>query len=70
MEWDSLLFFAGLFVFTEGISELGLLRVIADQLSALIESVPVGDRSLVSSVGPARCRPPHHPTYFVPSFLE
>ena len=23
MEWDSLLFFAGLFVFTEGISELG-----------------------------------------------
>ena len=50
VEWDSLLFFAGLFVFTEGIAELGLLRLIADQLSSVIESVPIGQRSLVSSV--------------------
>ena len=30
VEW-TLLFFAGLFVFTEGVAELGLLRIIADQ---------------------------------------
>jgi len=50
VEWDSLLFFAGLFVFTEGISELGLLREIADSLSLVIEMVPVASRSMVSSV--------------------
>ena len=50
VEWDSLLFFAGLFVFTEGIAELGLLRIIADQLSGVIEGVPVADRAIVSSV--------------------
>ena len=50
VEWDSLLFFAGLFVFTEGVAELGLLRIIADQLSSVIESVPVGSRTMVSSV--------------------
>ena len=49
VEWDSLLFFAGLFVFTEGIAELGLLRIIADQLSSVIEKVPVGQRAIVSS---------------------
>lgn len=49
VEWDSLLFFAGLFVFTEGIAELGLLRIIADQLSGVIEKVPVGQRAIVSS---------------------
>ena len=50
VEWDSLLFFAGLFVFTQGISELGLLRVIADALSDAIENVDEGSRNLVSSV--------------------
>ena len=50
VEWDSLLFFAGLFVFTEGISELGLLRIIADQLSSAIEVVDVDKRAIVSSV--------------------
>ena len=50
VEWDSLLFFAGLFVFTEGIAELGLLRIIADQLSSAIETVAVDKRAIVSSV--------------------
>ena len=50
VEWDSLLFFAGLFVFTEGIAELGLLRIIADQLSSAIEVVDVDKRAIVSSV--------------------
>ena len=46
VEWDSLLFFAGLFVFTEGIAKLGLLREIADQLSSLIASFPIGQRQI------------------------
>ena len=46
VEWDSLLFFAGLFVFTEGIAKLGLLRAIADELSALIASFPIGQRQV------------------------
>jgi len=50
VEWDSLLFFAGLFVFTEGIAELGLLRIIADQLSSAIEMVPLESRSIVATV--------------------
>ena len=50
VEWDSLLFFAGLFVFTEGIAELGLLREISDALSSLIEMVPVEKRSQVAIV--------------------
>jgi Na+/H+ antiporter NhaD/arsenite permease-like protein len=50
VEWDSLLFFAGLFVFTEGVAELGLLREISDALSALIEMVPVEKRSQVAIV--------------------
>ena len=44
------LFFAGLFVFTEGIAELGLLRIIADQLSSAIEMVPLESRSIVATV--------------------
>ena len=50
VEWDSLLFFAGLFVFTEGVAELGLLREISDALSSLIEMVPVDKRSQVAIV--------------------
>ena len=46
VEWDSLLFFAGLFVFTEGIAKLGLLRAIADELSTLIASFPIGQRQI------------------------
>jgi Na+/H+ antiporter NhaD/arsenite permease-like protein len=46
VEWDSLLFFAGLFVFTEGIAKLGLLREIADMLSTLIASFPIAKRQV------------------------
>jgi Na+/H+ antiporter NhaD/arsenite permease-like protein len=40
------LFFAGLFVFTEGIAKLGLLREIADMLSNLIASFPIAQRQV------------------------
>jgi Na+/H+ antiporter NhaD/arsenite permease-like protein len=33
VEWDTLLFFAALFVVVEGVSEMGLLRFIATTLS-------------------------------------
>lgn len=46
VEWDSLLFFAGLFVFTEGIAQLGLLRAIADELSKLVATFPAGQRQV------------------------
>lgn len=36
VEWDTLLFFAALFVVVEGVSEMGLLRFIANTLSVLI----------------------------------
>jgi len=50
VEWDSLLFFAGLFVFTEGLAELGLLRVIADGISSVIEAIPVPQRQLSANI--------------------
>ena len=46
VELDSLLFFAGLFVFTDGIAQLGLLRAIADELSRLVASFPEGQRQI------------------------
>jgi Na+/H+ antiporter NhaD/arsenite permease-like protein len=36
VEWDTLLFFAALFVVVEGVSEMGLLRFIANTLSVLM----------------------------------
>lgn len=50
VEWDSLLFFAGLFVFTEGLAELGLLREIADVMSSVISMVPVAQRQLAANI--------------------
>jgi Na+/H+ antiporter NhaD/arsenite permease-like protein len=40
VEWDTLLFFAALFVVVEGVSEMGLLRFIANTLSVLIFPLP------------------------------
>eukprot|EP00282_Hemiselmis_andersenii_P008207 CAMPEP_0114164598 /NCGR_PEP_ID=MMETSP0043_2-20121206/30753_1 /TAXON_ID=464988 /ORGANISM="Hemiselmis andersenii, Strain CCMP644" /LENGTH=410 /DNA_ID=CAMNT_0001261269 /DNA_START=156 /DNA_END=1388 /DNA_ORIENTATION=- len=40
VEWDTLLFFAALFVFVEALGELGLLRAIATSLSHVIERAP------------------------------
>jgi len=50
VEWDSLLFFAGMCVFTGGLAELGLLRQIANVLSSIIESVPVESRQLAAII--------------------
>jgi Na+/H+ antiporter NhaD/arsenite permease-like protein len=44
VEWDTLLFFAALFVVVEGVGELGLLRFIANTLSGMVETVPVEGR--------------------------
>jgi len=48
VEWDTLLFFAALFVVVEGVSELGLLRFIAMTLSGLVEGVSEGSRQYFS----------------------
>ena len=44
VEWDTLLFFAALFVVVEGVGELGLLRSIANMLAGLVEGVAQGSR--------------------------
>eukprot|EP00282_Hemiselmis_andersenii_P021076 CAMPEP_0172043706 /NCGR_PEP_ID=MMETSP1041-20130122/26406_1 /TAXON_ID=464988 /ORGANISM="Hemiselmis andersenii, Strain CCMP439" /LENGTH=837 /DNA_ID=CAMNT_0012702151 /DNA_START=40 /DNA_END=2553 /DNA_ORIENTATION=+ len=50
VEWDTLLFFAALFVVVEGVGELGLLRAIASILSDIVRSVPVDSRQIVAIV--------------------
>jgi Na+/H+ antiporter NhaD/arsenite permease-like protein len=44
VEWDTLLFFAALFVVVEGVSEMGLLRYIASMLSSMVATVGVEGR--------------------------
>jgi Na+/H+ antiporter NhaD/arsenite permease-like protein len=44
VEWDTLLFFAALFVVVEGVSEMGLLRFIATMLSSMVGTVGVASR--------------------------
>jgi Na+/H+ antiporter NhaD/arsenite permease-like protein len=44
VEWDTLLFFAALFVVVEGVSEMGLLRYIATMLSSMVGTVGVASR--------------------------
>ncbi len=41
VEWDTLLFFAALFVVVEGVSEMGLLHYIATMLSSMVATVGV-----------------------------
>eukprot|EP00960_Hanusia_phi_P036869 752570-Hanusia_phi.AAC.3 len=48
VEWDTLLFFAALFVVVEGVGELGLLRFIANTLSGMVATVPVEGRQYFS----------------------
>mmetsp|Transcript_19342 Transcript_19342/g.30246 ORF Transcript_19342/g.30246 Transcript_19342/m.30246 type:complete len:284 (+) Transcript_19342:245-1096(+) len=50
VEWDTLLFFASLFVVVEGVGELGLLRAIANLLSDLIEGVEEDNRQMAALV--------------------
>ena len=44
VEWETLIFFAALFVMVEGLAEMGLLRLIATSLAELIESIDVSQR--------------------------
>jgi len=48
VEWDTLLFFAALFVVVEGVGELGLLRFIANTLSGMVGTAPVESRQLAA----------------------
>jgi Na+/H+ antiporter NhaD/arsenite permease-like protein len=50
VEWDTLLFFAALFVMVEGMAELGLIRTIADGLTNLIKLAPVENQTIVAIV--------------------
>ena len=40
VEWDTLLFFACLFIIVEGLVELGLIRFIGQGLTAVIKAAP------------------------------
>jgi len=44
VEWDTLLFFAALFVIVEGLGELGLLRFVASTLGGMIAEAPIASR--------------------------
>lgn len=48
VEWDTLLFFACLFVIVEGLVELGLIRAIGATLSELIKLAPIESRLAVA----------------------
>jgi len=50
VEWDTLLFFAGLFVFVESLAELGLIRFIGGHMSDFIKTVDIDDRLTVAMV--------------------
>jgi Na+/H+ antiporter NhaD/arsenite permease-like protein len=50
VEWDTLLFFGGLFVMIEALAEMGLIRAIGDSVSDLIESQSPDQQLLVALV--------------------
>lgn len=50
VEWDTLLFFAALFVMVEAMGEVGLIRKIGDILIQIIEAAPEASRKKVSIV--------------------
>mmetsp|Transcript_231 Transcript_231/g.796 ORF Transcript_231/g.796 Transcript_231/m.796 type:complete len:745 (+) Transcript_231:60-2294(+) len=50
VEWATLLFFAGLFILMRGLEELGLIEWIGEQVTALIELVPVGNARLAAAL--------------------
>jgi P protein len=47
VEWDTLLFFACLFIIVEGLVELGLIRAIGSGLTSIIASAPLENRLAV-----------------------
>jgi len=50
VEWDTLLFFAGLFVFVESLAELGLIRFIGGHMSDFIKTVEIENRLTAAMV--------------------
>mmetsp|Transcript_16378 Transcript_16378/g.36159 ORF Transcript_16378/g.36159 Transcript_16378/m.36159 type:complete len:786 (+) Transcript_16378:66-2423(+) len=48
VEWDTLMFFATLFVFVESLGEMGLIRALGDALTDLFTSVPIEARMEVA----------------------
>ena len=48
LEWETLVFFAGLFIMIECINELGVIRAIGNGVSSLIEHAPMKWRSLIA----------------------
>jgi hypothetical protein len=50
VEWDTLLFFAALFVVVEGVSEMGLLRFIANTLSVFDPALPPAAAAVAQTV--------------------
>jgi Na+/H+ antiporter NhaD/arsenite permease-like protein len=50
VEWDTLLFFAALFVVVEGVGELGLLRFIANTLSDMVGAADLGSRQIFAII--------------------
>mmetsp|Transcript_27974 Transcript_27974/g.54629 ORF Transcript_27974/g.54629 Transcript_27974/m.54629 type:complete len:872 (-) Transcript_27974:555-3170(-) len=50
VEWDTLLFFAALFVVVEGVGELGLLRFIANTLSGMVGAADLASRQIFAIV--------------------
>ena len=48
LEWETLVFFAGLFIMIECINELGVIRAIGIGVSSLIEHAPMKWRSLIA----------------------
>lgn len=50
VEWDTLLFFALLFVLVEGLSELGVIRLLGDGIIAFIELFPDDGRTAVAII--------------------
>lgn len=48
LEWETLVFFAGLFIMIEGINEIGVIRAIGNAVCSLIESAPDKWQSLIA----------------------
>ncbi|EER14713.1 pink-eyed dilution protein, putative [Perkinsus marinus ATCC 50983] len=50
VEWDTLIFFASLFVLVEAVNELGLIRALGDLITNIITSIPLPHRLWVSQL--------------------
>ena len=48
LEWETLVFFAGLFIMIEGINEIGVIRAIGEAVSSLIIKAPVKWQSFLA----------------------